>query len=646
MNERNDGKYEPPKNFEMNNPTTKEIDSNAYWRATRKSIPCKTPCCVCNEVVTIGEMSKIVYDHRAALFDPLFPSRDRSQRSNNSVHAKKVLTCTDSERLRVCKKCEKKLRAKKVPTTALKNGLDFGEVPQELQNLSMTEQRMISICNSITTFVKIGHGATSQMATIGGIAYLTNDITEYSRILPRPPSSSRIVYIRILKNVTAGESGPRTYTKFEIRPDKIRNALYWLKANNPLYADVTLDFRYLEDWASTEAVVHDIIEDASLPEVLQSHKSDNETNGEKKDECSCASRQVHEVLIEDTDCGDAVKELAERLSIKHKSSTPVEFEGLTNSQFVKPYEVERFWEKSFPALFPFGRAGPQHDPLERENVINDTEYDKHVLKESSRRFSQNMMWMASRYRYRTSRDASSVAYAASLHEKTPTAGDIRQVSTHSSNGIARDYFNKEMEALLRKLVCYGGKLKTSFLHIKQERRKLLARISSAEMNEPIFFLTLSSGDLYWPELYQAIFPEKKKEEIKLLTYEERAKALHDNPVLAARMFKSRVDNILKYILQGSSHPLGFLTDWWFRVEFQNRGSLHVHTILWALLHFRLGDKEWWNGDELTGLLAGDTLTLPEEDFQREITIIEEEQRKMLLARISSAEMNEPIFFSL
>jgi hypothetical protein len=329
----------------MNNPATKEIDSDAYWRATRKSIPCKTPCCVCNEVVTIGEMSKIVYDKKAALFDPLFPGSNSSQRSNNTVDAKKVLACNDSERLRICKKCEKILRTKKVPTMALNNGLDFGEVPQELQNLTMTEQRMISICNSITTFVKIGHGATSQMATIGGIAYLTNDITEYTRILPRPPSSSRIVYIRILKNIAAGESGPRTYTKFEIRPDKIRNALYWLKANNPLYADVTLDFRYLEDWAREEVVVHDIIETPSLPEVLQSQKEVDEENSEGEIEGSCASRQVQKVLIEDIECGDAVKELAEQLSINQKPNTPVEFEGLPDSQFVKLYEVERFWEK-------------------------------------------------------------------------------------------------------------------------------------------------------------------------------------------------------------------------------------------------------------------------------------------------------------
>ena len=56
--------------------------------------------------------------------------------------------------------------------------------------------------------------------------------------------------------------------------------MYWLKANNPLYADVTLDFRYLEDWAREEVVVHDIIEDPSLPKTLQSQKSDDEENND------------------------------------------------------------------------------------------------------------------------------------------------------------------------------------------------------------------------------------------------------------------------------------------------------------------------------------------------------------------------------
>ena len=80
MTERDVRKDEPPKDFEMNNPVTKEIDYDAYWRATRKSIPCKTPCYVMKSSTT----RKL---HCLTLFSP-------------------------------------------VATMALKNTLDFGEVAQ------------------------------------------------------------------------------------------------------------------------------------------------------------------------------------------------------------------------------------------------------------------------------------------------------------------------------------------------------------------------------------------------------------------------------------------------------------------------------------------------------------------------------------
>ena len=120
------------------------------------------------------------------------------------------------------------------------------------------------------------------------------------------------------------------------------------------------------------------------------------------------------------------------------------------------------------------------------------------------------------------------------------------------------------------------------------------------------------------------------DECRQLSFEERQRALRDNPVIACRMFRSRIENIIKYILCGDSHPIGYLIDWWFRIEFQNRGSLHVHSILWALLHYELGDKVWWDGDELCSLVAG--LTPPTElldiEFQKinnECSIVENEK---------------------
>ena len=48
--------------------------------------------------------------------------------------------------------------------------------------------------------------------------------------------------------------------------------------------------------------------------------------------------------------------------------------------------------------------------------------------------------------------------------------------------------------------------------------------------------------------------------------------------LAARHFDHRWRAMLKYIVEGD--PLGKVIDWFWRIEFQNRGSPHVHMMLW------------------------------------------------------------------
>ena len=197
------------------------------------------------------------------------------------------------------------------------------------------------------------------------------------------------------------------------------------------------------------------------------------------------------------------------------------------------------------------------------------------MRDSSRRFQLDQQWLAARYRYRHSKISNSVAYQASCHlgdnAAPPTAGQIRRLANHTLKGQDRNHFDKEMEILLKKLTSYGCKMKSSFIAIKHERKHLLARLGSSQMSQPVWFLTLSSADLYWPELWQAI-TKKSTEECQKLSLDERKKALQDNPVLAARMFKIRVECILKFIIKGDCHPLGFLLDHWMRIEFQSRGK--------------------------------------------------------------------------
>ena len=92
------------------------------------------------------------------------------------------------------------------------------------------------------------------------------------------------------------------------------------------------------------------------------------------------------------------------------------------------------------------------------------------------------------------------------------------------------------------------------------------------------------ANLYWPELWIAIAKAVRGETLTYqqaaaLTFEARCQLLHENTVLSSRIFQTRIDLLIKEILQGRALPLGFLEDFFIRMEGQRWGDLHIHCIL-------------------------------------------------------------------
>ena len=126
-----------------------------------------------------------------------------------------------------------------------------------------------------------------------------------------------------------------------------------------------------------------------------------------------------------------------------------------------------------------------------------------------------------------------------------------------------------------------NKIKRSPAYWKRFQFEVLAMIR--QLGCPTFYLTLSCADLHWPELFSIISKIDKKplsmEEINQLNYFERCKMLNENPLFVARHFQHRVELLFAEVLIGSD-LLGVLTYYAIRVEYQFRGSLHMHSFLW------------------------------------------------------------------
>ena len=88
---------------------------------------------------------------------------------------------------------------------------------------------------------------------------------------------------------------------------------------------------------------------------------------------------------------------------------------------------------------------------------------------------------------------------------------------------------------------------------------------------PTIFFTHSAADTQWDDLYRLMINEDKD------IPRSKSACLIDNPAIASYFFHVKIN---KYIKTYYQNLLG-ATDYWFRYEWQHRGSVHVHGLAWV-----------------------------------------------------------------
>ena len=127
-------------------------------------------------------------------------------------------------------------------------------------------------------------------------------------------------------------------------------------------------------------------------------------------------------------------------------------------------------------------------------------------------------------------------------------------------------------------------LRNSPPYFESKKRELFAMIR--QLGLPTWFMSLSSADSKWIDLLQILgkLVDNRNytlEEIKNLDWSEKCRLVQSDPVTTSRYFDNRVHEFFKIVLKSECHPLGKITDHFVRVEFQHRGSPHVHVLLWV-----------------------------------------------------------------
>lgn len=119
---------------------------------------------------------------------------------------------------------------------------------------------------------------------------------------------------------------------------------------------------------------------------------------------------------------------------------------------------------------------------------------------------------------------------------------------------------------------------------EQQKKNVLAMIRQLGLYH--LFITLTSAETKWLEsliiLKKTVDNEDVDEEyVSKMTFEEKARLIRSDPVTCASYFNHRVKELLE-TWKAHDGPFGnkVIASIYYRVEFQHRGSPHVHMIIW------------------------------------------------------------------
>lgn len=103
------------------------------------------------------------------------------------------------------------------------------------------------------------------------------------------------------------------------------------------------------------------------------------------------------------------------------------------------------------------------------------------------------------------------------------------------------------------------------------------------LGPPNYFITLSCNDLHWIDMRQALLKAEKDFETDpaSMSVIQTQKLLEKHPVAASRHFMVRVNTIVSLLKSDASILGGKMIDHFWRIEYQNRGSPHLHMLAWV-----------------------------------------------------------------
>ncbi|XP_061811977.1 uncharacterized protein, partial [Nerophis lumbriciformis] len=467
----------------------------------------------------------------------------------------------------ICFTCHSKISKGQFPAECWNNNLAVHPIPPELGCLNSLEQHLIALRIPFMKALALPKGG--QNGVHGPVTCVPANIVQTTNVLPRSSTEGSLLQVKLKRKLTY--KGHYEYQFVDSW--RVRRAIEYLKRTNVLYKDIEFNVEWLNDFCREEEVVEagqgkQVVVDTQSSEdeaVEQDIGVEEESEDIAQDEM-LHDRQQH-CMFQDT-ClmpVDIGQEALDQYFADVVCLAPAEGNSPVRMLSDKLNEA-----KCFPVLFP---TSTNTFHTRRTHRLTLSRYFNNRVMHADGRFARNVEYIFfSQYMSELDKVISSISVAM-------RKGKGGQHSQRISPGMLKDD-----ESLKRLLQFDDGfrflrPIRGTPAFWSSVQKDLLACVR--QLGIPTWFCSFSSADLRWQNLLASILrQEGRQQTVEQLEWADRCELLRRNPVTAARMFDYRWHCFLKEVLMSPSQPVGKIVDFFYRIEFQQRGSPHVHALFW------------------------------------------------------------------
>lgn len=444
----------------------------------------------------------------------------------------------------ICHVCKRYIYKNKIPKLSIKNGCGFYEKP-EILNLFCLEERFISPVMAFMLIHQLFPGG--QFSLSGGICHLPIEIGKIIKTLPCRYSEFETIAVKLKRRLCYKNS----VWNENVRPYKIIEALKYLLTTSELYKEHNINIDY--EW-------------------LKSFNNINSNTISKEVEMESNTNTPNSSSDEDSDCEETPNAPSVNTLLTEKTQDPnSDILCIAPAEGQKPIFTDEDTEYlCFPTIF----CGKRRKPNKYHNLTK-REIFKYELRSCDTRVSTNIPNIFWKTKYKQIQQ---------IHQQVNFA--LRRNQTKGKKITAQTLLNKESRENIVKLddgYQIFKNIRNSPPYFENKKKNLMAMIR--QLGIPTLFISLSAADTKWINLLSSIktlLTNKlcTDEEIEQMTWSEKCSLISTHPTICSQYFDNRVKKFYKHILKSPHSPFGKLINYFYRVEFQHRGSPHIHGLLW------------------------------------------------------------------